>query len=275
MLTMVEVRNSQGVLLSLPLEDVSDGLVLTEVEGLDPVKATLVSSSFAQMDGEQYHSSRREARNIRIHLDLEPVDGVDTVYDLRKRLYTFFMPKTEVQLRFYMSDELIVNIMGRIETFETGIFSDRPAAVISLLCYDPDFVELESILVEGETVETTDMMTISLPDGTIETGITFVLNVDRSITEFAIYHQPEGQALRTLDFAAVSMVAGDVLTISTVSGSKGATLVRSAVASSVLYGVSPQSNWIELQPGDNELRVHAEGDEIPFTIEYSHRYGGL
>jgi hypothetical protein len=272
---MVEVRNSQGTLLSLPLDDISDGLVLTEVEGLDPVKATLVSSSFAQMDGEQYHSSRREARNIRIHLDLEPDYIADSVYDLRKRLYTFFMPKTEVQLRFYMSDDLVVNIMGRIETFETNIFSDKPNAVISLLCYDPDFVELESVVVEGETVETTDMITITLPDGTIETGIRFVLNVDRDITEFAIYHQPEGQSLRTLDFAAVDMEAGDVLTISTVSGSKGATLVRSAVSTSVLYGVSPQSNWIELQPGDNELRVHAEGDEIPYTIEYSHRYGGL
>lgn len=275
MLTMVEVRTSQGTLLSLPLEDISDGFVLTEVEGLDPVKATLVSSSFAQMDGEQYHSSRREARNIRVHLGLEPDYIVDTVRDLRKRLYAFFMPKSEVELRFHMSDDLIVNITGRVETLETELFSKEPSAVISLLCYDPDFVELDAIQYDGDTTATTDEFLIELPEDSIETGIRFVLNVDRSLTEFSIYHRPPDNVLRTLDFAAASLVAGDALTINTISGSKGATLVRTGVSTSVLYGVSPQSNWIELQPGENYLRVYAEGDPIPFEIHYSHRYGGL
>jgi hypothetical protein len=271
---MLEVRNSQGTLLSLPLEDISDGLVLADVEGLEPVKATLVSSSFAQMDGEQYHSSRREARNIRIHLDLEPDYIADDVRTLRKLLYTFFMPKSEVQLRFYMQDELIVNIMGRVETFETQMFAKEPKAVISLLCYDPDFIDLEPVLIEDETTDTTDEFLVEY-DGTVETGIFFQLLVDRTVNEFTIYHRRPDNSLHTLDFAADPLAAGDVLTINTVSGSKGATLLRTGTTTSVLYGVSPQASWIELQPGENYLRVYAEGDPIPFEITYSNRYGGL
>ncbi len=56
MLIKVEARTSSGALLILPLDDVSSGYVVEEIEGLDPVKATLVSSSFAQADGEQYHT---------------------------------------------------------------------------------------------------------------------------------------------------------------------------------------------------------------------------
>lgn len=274
MLTMLEVRNSQGALLSLPLEDISDGLILAEVEGLDPVKATLVSSSLAQLDGEQYHSARREARNILLHLDLEPDYITDSVRDLRKRLYAFFMPKSEVQLRFYMSDDLTVNIMARVETFDSEMFSKEPKMVSSLMCYDPDFIDLDPVLIEEMTTETTDELLVEY-DGTVETGIFFQLLVDRALSEFTIYHRLPDNSIRSLEFAAAPLEDGDVLTINTISGSKGATLLRTGITTSVLYGVSPQSSWIELQPGENYIRVYAEGDEIPFEITYSNRYGGL
>jgi hypothetical protein len=129
-LVRVEVRTSQGTLLVLPLDDVSDGLALEEVEGLDPVKATLNSSSFAGEDGEQYHSARRESRNIKFKIGLEPDYVATSVRDLRKRLYAFFMPKTQVSLRFVMSDGLYVDILGRIETFDAPLFvqDQRPTS---------------------------------------------------------------------------------------------------------------------------------------------------
>jgi hypothetical protein len=71
------------------------------------------------------------------------------------------------------------------------------------------------------------------------------------------------------------LVAGDVLSINTVTGSKGATLTRAGVESSVLYGISPQSSWLELMPGVNTIRVYATGAAIPLSIEYINRYGGL
>jgi hypothetical protein len=87
---MVEVTNTQGQTLVLPLEAYNDGYLLSEIEGLDPVKATLVSSSFANLDGEQQQSARREARNIVLHLDLLMGYGIP-ISALRRNLYIFFM----------------------------------------------------------------------------------------------------------------------------------------------------------------------------------------
>lgn len=274
MLQVVEVRTRQGDLLSLPLEDDSSGLRVVEIEGLDPVKATLVSSSFANMDGEEYQSSRREPRNIKLKIELDPVGETDTVYGLRKQIYKFFMPKSEVSFRLYMIDGLEVDIVGRVETCETALFTQEPTVEISVMCFKPDFYELTPELVPGTTTSGEVPITIDYA-GSIETGIQLTLNVDRSLPEFSVYHVPPNDETKTMDFDNFPLVAGDVLTISTVRGAKGATLTRAGVTTSVLYGISPQSNWIELQPGTNTIRVYAEGADIPLTIQYQNKHGGL
>lgn len=274
MLQLVEVRTRQGDLLSLPLEDDSSGLRVAEIQGLDPVKATLVSSSFANMDGEEYQSSRREPRNIKLQIELDPDPETDTVYGLRKQVYKFFMPKSEVSFRFYMSDGLEVDIVGRVETCETAMFAQEPTVDISVMCFKPDFYELTPELVPGTTTSGETPITIDYA-GSIETGIQLTLNVDRSLPEFSVYHVPPNDETKTMDFDNFPLVAGDVLTISTVRGAKGATLTRAGITTSVLYGISPQSNWIELQPGVNTIRVYAEGADIPLTIQYQNKHGGL
>jgi len=273
MLNLVEVRTSQGGLLGLPLDDISNGIVVEEIDGLDPVKATLVSSSFANLDGEQYQSSRRDTRNITLKLGLEPDYSVESVRDIRKRLYAYFMPKTEVTLRFYMSDGPAVDIVGRVESFESALFSAEPTVDISVLCFDPDFYDPIQKQVSWATVATDTEMLLTY-DGTVETGLQFVLSLNRDLDQFSIYHRPPDGTLRILEFVS-PLSAGDVLTISTVPGAKGATLTHSGQDGSVLYGISPQSNWISLLPGENYIRVYTGGAAIPYTISYTNKYGGL
>lgn len=273
MLTEVEVRTRQGDLLNLPLEDIDSGLIVQQIEGLEPVKATLVSSSFAQLDGEQFQSSRREFRNIKIQLGLDPNPLEDTVRDLRKKLYNFFMPESEASLRFIMEDGLNVDVVGRVESFESALFTAEPVVDISIICFDPDFVVPTSTVINGSTVSS-DTETLISYQGTVETGFVFTLNVDRTIDEFTLYHRSSDDVVRSLDFSA-PLVAGDVLVISTVPGNKGATLTRAGTTSSVLYGVSPQSVWSKLTPGTNRIRAYAVGAAIPYTFEYFTKYGGL
>lgn len=273
MLQRIEVVSAQGALLNLPLEDLVNGFLLEEVDGLDPVKATITSSSFAQLDGTDYQSSRREERNIKLKISLEPDWGVDTVRTLRKRLYEYFMPKSALGLRFYASDADPVWISGRVESFETALFSAEPAVDISITCFDPDFYEPDPILVSGNTVSTA---TETLFDyiGTVETGILFTLRPNRVITTFTIYHRDPSGSIRQLDFSG-DLQNLDVLKISTTQGRKYARLTRGGTETSFLFGVSPQSYWPELQPGENYLRVYAAGVAIPFDIEYIRKYGGL
>lgn len=273
MLTLVEARTPQGTLLSLPLDDISSGITVEDIEGLDPVKATIVSSGYASRDGVQYQSSRREARNIKITLGLEADYIMSSIRELRKQLYGFFLPKSPVSLRFYDSEGLTVDIPGRVESCDTPLFTDKPSVDVSIICFDSDFLDTSPTEISNSTVSGASDSIVQYA-GDIGTGFIFTLNVDRDLTEFTIYNRPPDDVTRTLDFAATLQV-GDVLTISSVSGSKEITLTRSGVDTSLLYGMSPQSSWIEFFPGENHYRVYAEGDAIPYSISYITHYGGL
>lgn len=274
MITLIEARTLQGTLLSLPLGDVSAGYSVQKVAGLDPVKATIVSSSYATADGEQYQSSRREKRNIVIGLGFETDYVSNSVRSLRKRLYEFFQPKSYVSLRFYDDDGLTVNISGRVESFDSDLFSEDPTVDISILCFDPDFANVNPVTISGSTVNSTTNRLIRY-DGDIETGFTLTLNVNQSLTEFTIYNTGEDGLTKSLDIQA-SLVSGDVVTISTVSGAKSVKLTRSGVTTSLLYGMTTQSDWIEFFPGDNRFRVYITGSTtISYSIAYTELYGGL
>lgn len=274
MLTMVEVRTRRGNLLSLPLDDDSSGYRVADIEGLGPVKATLVSSDFAGVDGAQYQSARREARNIKIKLELDPDPSTtDTVETLRDRLYNYFMPKTEDTLRFIKENGLEVDIVGRVESCDPNYFAQEPTIDISIMCFKPDLIDLTPAVVTGMFTSDGTAKFIDYV-GTVETGMEIAVDVNRTISGFTVYHTPPGDSIQTLDFIA-PLIAGDVVTISTVSGSRGATLVRAGVESSLLYGVSPQSKWIEFQPGTNQLRVYTPGAGMAVTVTYINRYGAV
>lgn len=271
MLNTIQVRNSAGALLELPLEEPVEGYQVHDVAGLDPVKATLVSSSFAKLDGSQYHSSRRESRNIVLTLGLDIAAG-PAAY-LRNRLYNFMMPKSEVTLRFTNIDGTYFEIAGRVETYESPMFVKDLTVTISIICFDPDFIDPVDEEVFGQTSDDTTELIINY-DGTVETGMVFTLHVDRPMDAFTIYSTIPDNTTRQFDFAE-SLASEDLLVVSTVPGDKYARLTRSSTTSSVLYGVSPFSKWIDLVPGANKLRVFAEGDHVPFTIRYYRRLGGL
>lgn len=273
MLSSMEVQSNQGALLNLPLEDLVSGFLLEEIDGLDPVKATITSSSFALLDGSQYQSSRREERNITVKISLEPDWGVETVSSLRKRLYAYFMPKSWVQLKFYSTDMNPVQIQGRVESFETNLFTPDPTIDISILCGDPDFIDPTPVIFSGNTTATTTETIINY-DGSVETGLLFTLNVNRALSNFTIYLRDAAGNLRQLDFAGTLQNA-DVMKVSTTAGSKYARLTRSGTESSYLYAIDANSTWLKLQPGENRLRVYATGAEIPFTMQYTRKYGGL
>lgn len=273
MLTQVEVRNAAGTLLTLVLDDVSDGYVLESVDGLDPVKATITSSSFAGLDGVQFQNARREARNILMKIGFEPDYGSNSARSLRNDLYAWFMPKAAVNLRFFDSEGPTVEINGHVESFEAPLFVKEPRGDISIMCDVPDLVELTTETGSGNTVSDTTEFLINYT-GTSETGIKFTLNLNRAESDFVIYHRRPDNQITSLEFNA-SLLDLDVLTIDTNVGRKGIILTRSAVQSSLLYGRSPRSDWFALQQGENYFRFYATGAAIPFDYEYTNRYGGM
>lgn len=273
MLTKVEVTNRRGNILALAIEEDENPYQVNEIEGLDPVKAVLISSSYAGADGEIFQSARRGPRNIKIKLDLDP-DFISNDYtSLRQGLYSFFNPKAQIKLRFYNSTGLYVDIVGTVEEMSSPLFDEDPKVEVLITCFQPDFVDARMVTVEGSTVTGATTMEIEYP-GTIEAGIVVTLNVNRSMTDFTMYNVDEGGNILQLDFTG-ALLNGDQLVVSSLAGAKGITLTRAGVSSSFLYGRSAQSRWIELSEGTNNFRITAAGDPVPYVVEYVVRYGGL
>ena len=271
----MEVRNTAGDVLTLPFADPIAGLFIKEIEGLDPVKANIVTSSFATQDGEQYQSARRPARNMLFKLGFAPDWDEITIETIRDYLDKWFMTKQLDELRLYNTAGLVVSIVGRCESNDSPRFTTDPDATIGMYCFLPDFIGMTNETVLGSSVNDVTESVVNYK-GTTDTGFLFTMNVNRTISGFSFYIRGVDGIQYAMDFALPSgnMVDGDVLKISTVPGNKYATLTHLGVDINVLHAVSPSSPWVSLQPGANALRLLVSGSgAIPYTIQYTDKYG--
>lgn len=273
MISSVEIQNTSGLIQSFEIDNSDNGYQVRDIEGLNPVHANLVSTGFANMDGEQYQSSRREKRNLIFTIGLIP-DFVNTsVSALRHNLYNFFMPKSVVTLRFFRTDGVPVRISGRVETFDAPIFTRDPQVSISIVCFDPDFL-IDEITTPGFSNQTGAPMTVNYA-GTVSSGIVLELSVISPIDGFSVVSTRIGEVSKTLMYSG-SLLAGDVVTLSTVPGDKFINRLRSSTLTSILAGVSPYSEWLSLDNGDNGFAVvTATSTPQPYNLKYRTRLGGL
>lgn len=271
MLEFVEVITHQGTMLKLPLRDVSEGFIVTNIEGLDPGKATMVSSNFATMDGARYQASRREARNVVMRLALEPDYATGSVSALRQRLYLFLMPKSEVKLSFVMEGGARYNITARVESFETALFSKEPSVDISMLCFDPDFYNPAKVMIGGLSTSAGDDESPVMYSGTVETGFYMTLVISASVDRFSVTNRAPDNTVRSLDFVS-PLFPDTYIDISTVPGEKG---VWRYETEAMLYAISPYSDWLKLYPGINNIRVETDIGSAGWMMTWTDKHGGL
>jgi hypothetical protein len=272
MLHKVDVVTRRGTTLSLDVFENDSGYQVM-VEGLDPVKAEFSSSPYVGMDGEDFQSARLGSRQIKLHFDLVPDFVTETFATLRRKLYDYLMPKSTVKLRFYLDTGLYLDIDGVVESHSSPMIKEDPEVEVILICFQPDLVDPNMVTFNGSTVSTSTITNINYP-GSVDVGVVLTMHVNRNLAGFTMYNSIEEGTLSQLDFS-YPLVNGDQLVISSLRGSKGITLTRSGVSSSLLYGRSAQSTWIEFSRGINQFRVYAPGDPVPYTLEYLVRYGGL
>lgn len=274
MLNKVEVRNSQGAVLSLPLFDSSGGYAVTDIDGTDPVRASIVTSTIAGIDGNTYQSSRRDSRNIVIKLDIVPDYVTNDAKILRDNLYKYFMPKSNVTLTFFDTDGSTVEISGRVEDLDSPKFVKEPFADISIICFDPDFLATTPTVFSGNSSSNPNTFSTLNYEGTSDTGVIFTFTAPRSLTGFTLSVKTPSNITQLLTYSQV-INSGDIIHISSVTRDKYAIQIRSSVESSVLNGVSPTSIFPVLEAGNNEIRVTIDGAAIPYTITYNRRYGAI
>lgn len=280
MLTKIDIQDLPGLsnTISLPLQDVSAGYTVKNIEGLDPVKATIVSAPFAQLDGATQQSARRETRNLVITVGLEPYSGGSTVKALRAALYANFMPKSMVRVRFYEDGASTpwAYIDGQVESFEAPLFAKDPEVNISIICFDPSFLDASLTTLSGSgfsTVNSGGAEKLIVYPGTIEVGYVLDISVNRPLTGGLTIKNRHGTVTDQLDIAMSLAPSGtDVIQVSTVQSKKFVT--KGGV--SILYSVPVASKFGLLYPGNNYFQVIAAGSPaISYTIKYTAKYGGM
>jgi hypothetical protein len=273
-LTLVEITNARSDTLSLPLANASAGYAVNDIEGLDPVDATLTTSTIAQVDGAQPQNAQRGTRNITMKLGLNPDYIVSTVQSLRSALYDYFMPKANIQMGFYLDGSLYVVTSGQVESFANSMFSTDPEVDISVICYDPDFYSPSAETISENTTASTDTITINY-EGTSDAGVIFTLNVDRDLDGFTLYNTAPDGSIQVFNVVS-SFVADDIVTITSIPGAKSLLLTRAAITTSALSAQDPTAAaWPMLQKGANLFRAYCSGDPIPYTVTYTAKYGGI
>lgn len=275
MLKNVDISNAQGGFISLQLQDTSSGIVVKSIDGLDPVKATMVSSSFTNMDGEQYHSSRRDKRNIILTLGLDPEFTSMGVRELRQYLYSVMMPKSPVNLAFYDTDGTFTLIDGRVESMESPMFTEDPEVQVSILCFNPDFVDPNPVVVSGSST-TTRTETLIHYNGTVETGVLVTVKANAATSAISLDLRSQGRALQNA-FTDTTLASGSSLLISSVPGDKYVRLrAADSSESSALQAYSPFSAWLTLWPGDNYFMFqNSVSTAASWSMQFINRYGGL
>jgi hypothetical protein len=291
MLTTIELIKKDGGVLTLPIYDPTNFAVM-DIQGLDPVKANIVTSNFSQMDGVQHEASRREMRNISFKFRiLTSAGGVD-VQELRKQLYAYLLPKSDIKMRFVINgggtgsssssstgvpESFLID--GQVESFDAPMFVKEPEATISILCFDPDFYsEIESTF-SGTSVGTSvlDNYTIFY-NGNIDTGFLFTMTANGPTNSFTIENTEASGSVKTMSFSDSTglLQTGDIIKVSTIPGNKYVTRTRSGTETSILWALDRASDWIKLYPETNLVRVRTSTTtQMPFTMVWTDKIGGL
>lgn len=289
MLTQMEVFNSRVTAPPWPIaeQDVGlDPIQIKKISGLTPVIANINTQTYGSTDGGFFTGSNAHSRNIVITAALNPNWAAGQSYEgLRRVLYSYFMPKNRVKLRFSSTHMDTIEIEGYVEAFEVDPFSKDSEYQISILCPKPYFISSGATVISGQTGLLADpgdpieidyhgdipggfIVSVTLPDGAVSysSEVRIINYTDVDANGFK-YGSASPIAISTSQYFEWSSVEGDKY--------MHVVLLPSGEYSDALSKMYAWSSWPVLRPGKNSLAVLTSGESLNYTISYYARYGGL
>jgi Phage tail protein len=281
-LTEVKAFSSWRSAPTLPLSDSNraetDLIQVRNIEGLDPVKASVSTSPYGSVDGASHVGSSVLTRNIVLTLHPNPDWDNWTYESLRKLIYSYFMPKRATRLVFYSDDADPVEISGIVESVEGNMFSKDPEHLVSIICPDPYFIALNPTVLTGQTVRSGGDVAVVEYNGTIEAGIHVKVTSVEAPDPLDIGIQIGDP--RIAYFATTATVDPAMyFEMSSIPMRKFVQNINigTGVITNLLSKVYLQegSAWPLLQPGENEFSVVTDQGVQDWELSYFERFGGL
>ena len=282
MITEVKAYSSWRSAPTLALSDSgraeTDLIQIRNIDGLDPVKASVTTSPFGSVDGTSYTGSNVLSRNIVLMLHPNPDWDVWTYEELRRLIYSYFMPKRLVRLVFESDDMIPVEISGIVEDVSVNLFAKDPEFLISIVCPDPYFTAVDPIVVTGQSGPSGSPVTTVDYNGNVATGmhVKLTASTDPAPADIAIQI---GDPLLTY-FAVLATVSSTMyFEMNSIPMQKFVQNVNigSGVITNLLSKVHIQegSLWPSFEPGENEFSVITDVGAHDWELTYFERFGGL
>jgi Phage tail protein RIFT-related domain len=256
----------------------TDLIQIRNIDGLDPVKASVNTSAFGSVDGAAYTGSSVLSRNIVLTIHPNP-DWDNWSYEsLRRLLYAYFMPKSQTRLVFYSDDLPPVEISGIVESVTANPFSKDPEFLVSIICPIPYFTALDPEVITGQSVRSGGAVASIDYNGSIESGIhvevSFVSGaaptmIGIQIGDPTISYFTVNATVSSSMYFEMSSLPMQKFVQNVNIGSGVITNLLSKVA------VREGSDWPILQPGENNFSVITDVGVQDWELTYFERFGGL
>lgn len=143
-------------------KNASGGYMTSEITGLDPPNATVVTSAYATGNLSHYDNSYVPKRNIVIKFEMRG----PKVEKRRQELYEVVRPASYIKV-YYKTKRRNVYSEGYVETCTISNFSEKVSGQISIVCPDPYWYELESTVIThnfGDAIESTSGFHFEAPN---------------------------------------------------------------------------------------------------------------
>lgn len=261
---------------------------ITEFEGLNPPNATINTNTTALLDGGVFNSSKLEMRSINIAFAIE-----EEAEKNRLAVYQVVQPKNPLRL-YFKSEYLDIFIDGYVEALDVPYFAKKQIVTIDILCPRPYFNSAQEIinklsaviprfhfpfaseaageLVMGEIDPITSVVVENA--GSVVTGLTFELYAKNAISKPKIIDYATGQFMEV----DISMVMGDIVTITTGEGNKTVKLLRNGVTTNIFNLFSKNSTWLQLDVNGGTF-VYEVGTgnviDLEITIKHYDQFEGV
>jgi len=276
------------------------GFLIQKIDGLGPPKADINIVENATNDGASYTSSRVNSRNITLKIKFLPNP---TIEDSRLLAYKYFPIKKRIKLQF-TTDNRVCYAYGCVELNDPDVFAKSSTTNISIICPDPYFYSLdtqttifsgivpefefefennsvtENLIEFGEIVNLTTQTVYYTGDS--EVGVTITMHAIGPATNVTIVNVGTHETIRLDSAKLISLtgsgiIAGDDITISTVSGNKFITLLRAGVTTNIINCLDKNVDWIQITRGDNLFAYTADSgtSNLQFKIENKTVYEGV
>jgi phage-related protein len=254
----------------------TDLVQIRNIEGLEPVKASVNTSLFGSVDGAAYTGASVPNRNIVLTIHPNPDWHTWKYEDLRKLIYSYFMSKKPVRLVFYSDEDSPVEIFGIVESVDNSIFSKDQEFNVSVICPDPYFTSLDPKVITGQSIRSGGAPRVVTYNGSVETGIRVKVSFSSGTAPTTIGIQVGDPKV---SYFNVTATVGSTLYLdmSSVAMQKYVQNVSigSGVITNLLSKMQEGSKWPLFEQGDNNFSVITDQGVQDWELSFYERFGGL